>query len=194
MRTIPLGGASGRGLMAMVDDEDYELVSQYKWNALWTRELGRTRTSPYAGTLLRRDGQRVRSRVLMHVLIMGHRGVDHVNHNGLDNRRSNLRPATNSQNAANRRPYAGRSSRFKGVSWDKQKSRWFVLITVNGRRRYLGRFRDEEAAARAYDAAARELFGGFACLNFPPQGTAVLPPATSQTSPTFAGQRKPGLG
>jgi hypothetical protein len=89
--------------------------------------------------------------------------VDHRNHNGLDNRRSNLRLATGHQNQGNRRPQGG-SPRFKGVYLSRSK--WVAQIRFGGSKRYLGRFTVEEDAARAYDAAARLIFGEFACTNF----------------------------
>lgn len=91
--------------------------------------------------------------------------VDHRNGNGLDNRRSNLRLATHAQNLANTRPRIGTSSRFKGVSWFRSKRRWEAYICVERQKRRLGYFHDEEAAARAYDAAALEAWGEFALTN-----------------------------
>lgn len=96
--------------------------------------------------------------------------IDHKNGNGLDNRRSNLRFCTNAQNQHNQRKWGSRSgkplsSRYKGVSWHR-RGHWRAKIQAQGKRRYLGQFQSEEAAARAYDRAARELHGEFAVLNF----------------------------
>jgi|7_EtaG_2_1085326.scaffolds.fasta_scaffold00078_21 hypothetical protein len=103
--------------------------------------------------------------------------VDHINHNGLDNRRENLRIATPSQNHANKKKQTGNySSRFKGVSFDNSRNKWMSYIggssTPNGvNRMYLGRYEPtpvgEEKAARAYDKKALEFYGEFAELNFP---------------------------
>jgi hypothetical protein len=96
--------------------------------------------------------------------------VDHEKHRPLpekvvDNRKANLRVCTTQQNQANRRPNRGCTSAFKGVSLLKREGKWRAQITVDGRNRYLGRFTDEFAAARAYDAAALEHFGEFAHTN-----------------------------
>jgi hypothetical protein len=96
--------------------------------------------------------------------------VDHINQNGLDNRRSNLRIATGAQNQRNahgRGIHRGKasSSAFRGVS--RSKGKWGAHVSVNGRNIRLGTFVTEEAAARAYDKAARQYHGEFAGLNFP---------------------------
>jgi hypothetical protein len=92
--------------------------------------------------------------------------VDHINHDRLDNRRSNLRLANRDQQMHNRKPNGtSKSSRFKGVSWNKARQRWVASITANGRRRYLGSFDIEEDAARAYNEAAIEMWGEFAYPN-----------------------------
>ena len=93
--------------------------------------------------------------------------VDHINHNGLDNRKANLRLATRSQSACNRRKTSTRTwSRYKGVSWRIHDKRWSAEIGINRKHKFLGLFRDEAAAAKAYDAAARKYHGQFAVLNF----------------------------
>lgn len=101
--------------------------------------------------------------------------TDHINGDGLDNRRSNLRVATPSQNSANmgkpRRPDGSpHTSRFKGVSWDKSRSKWQSKICVQGKCRNLGRYDSEVLAARAYDRAALAAWGDFAAVNFPDSG------------------------
>ncbi len=115
---------------------------------------------------------------MMHREVMGvedARYVDHRNHNGLDNRRSNLRIATWAENCWNKRkPISGSSSQFKGVMWDKRRSQWQVQIGHNGKKIFIGYFDDEQEAARAYDAKAKELYGEFAALNFSQQQTDPL--------------------
>jgi len=91
--------------------------------------------------------------------------VDHINGNGLNNTRENLRLCTRSQNMMNQRLKGG-TSRFRGVSWLKGGAKWHAQVRANGKRLHLGLFTDETEAAMAYDAAARELFGDFARLNF----------------------------
>jgi hypothetical protein len=111
--------------------------------------------------------------IYMHRLITGagpKHQVDHRNGNGLDNRRLNLRIATGTQNRANQGPLRmrnGRASQYKGVYRDNRRDRWTASIQIDRQSHYLGRFANEEAAARAYDAAALEAWGQFARLNFP---------------------------
>lgn len=89
--------------------------------------------------------------------------LDHKNNNTTDNRLSNLREATQQQNIRNSRKRKGCTSRFKGVAFIR--NRWESTISVSGKKKYLGRFKSEESAARAYDNAAVRLFGDFAKLN-----------------------------
>lgn len=105
--------------------------------------------------------------VSMHRLLMGVPGIDHINHDGLDNRRVNLRRVNQRQNGANERPRRGGTSAYKGVSWDRAARRWRAQIQDGSRKRNLGRFDSEEAAARAYDHAALTMRGEYACINFP---------------------------
>ncbi len=92
--------------------------------------------------------------------------VDHKNHDGLDNRRANLRLATYSQNNCNTTKRKNTSSQFVGVNFDKRRRTWLAYITHNGKRTYLGRFNSEVEAAKAYDNAALEYHKDFARLNF----------------------------
>jgi hypothetical protein len=87
--------------------------------------------------------------------------VDHVNGNGLDNRRGNLRLATKSQNAQNRRKVNGTTSQYKGTTWDKHSNKWKAQIRHNGKLIHLGLFDTEADAHRAYCEKAKELFGEF---------------------------------
>jgi len=93
--------------------------------------------------------------------------VDHINGNGLDNRKANLRLATRRQNQFNRRQRCDAVlSKYKGVTFRKKTNKWLVRIGYCGRRINLGLFDNETDAAKAYDEAAKELFGEFAALNF----------------------------
>lgn len=161
MKTIPLGGKVAAGRVALIDDEDCELVAGYGWCAA---RIGRTL---YAQAYVRGSGAAAPVYVRMHKLITGWPQTDHINGNGLDNRRANLRPASQAQNQANQRPRRGGSSQYKGVYWHPSAQKWAANIQVSGRARYLGVFIAEEDAARAYDAAATEAFGSYAFLNFP---------------------------
>lgn len=144
------------GMVAVVDDADVGLVSSYRWFA---------ERRPNGLVYARASSPRRLGRPYMHRLILGPgagRHSDHVDGNGLNNRRSNLRPATVAQNIQNGRRHRDGSSRFKGVG-RRRKGGW--MAQIGGA--YLGTFADEEDAARAYDRAARDRFGEFARLNFP---------------------------
>lgn len=160
MREIPVGRD---GLVALVDDADFETVSKYRWHPwTWQRANGSI-DGPYAHAHVKRDGRW--TTVRMHVLITGvHTGIDHDNGMTLDNQRHNLRVATAAQNAANAR-VKPHSSRYKGVAWNRRDNRWHARIMVGGKLRHLGYFTDETVAARAYNVAACEAQGEFARLN-----------------------------
>lgn len=93
--------------------------------------------------------------------------VDHINGNPLDNRIVNLRHATRSQNMANSKSARGSSSHYLGVSFDKSRGKWAAELTTRYKKRHIGRYADEEEAARAYDKVALETHGPYARLNFP---------------------------
>ena len=106
----------------------------------------------------------------MHNIILGNDRslqADHANHNGLDNRRRNLRQCTSQQNNCNRRLRVNNRSGFKGVSWVKGLQKWAARICKEGQDMWLGVFPTAEEAALVYDSAAIEFFGEFAVLNFP---------------------------
>lgn len=167
MKTVPLHGKKAAGRVAVVDDEDYELVMQYRW-FVYERPGTATRRpeGPYA-IANAGHGRAGQHSIRMHWLIVGAKGIDHEDHYGLNNQRSNLRPATQSQNGGNQRSQLRGESPYKGVTWSRRKRKWLVQITAAGRTRHLGYFWSEMEAAYAYDAAARELFGKFAHPNFP---------------------------
>ncbi len=151
VRRIPLT----QGLFALVDAADYERLIQYKWCAV------RRGKNVYAYACV--NGKQVS----MHRYIMkAPKGwvVDHIRHNGVDNRRSNLRLCTEEQNHANRGPRGG-SSRFVGVY--RRGKKWAAEISWRAENYYLGTFDDEIEAAQARDRKARELHGKHAYLNFP---------------------------
>ena len=147
-----------RGYVALVDDEDYEFIMQWRWH-FWTHNRpGRSQT--YAQRNLAR-GKAVR----MHNVIAERMGLiglpDHINGNGLDNRRENLRSATPSQNSAGARWPVGRSG-YRGV-WQTPAGTWRAKVGLT----YLGVFATAEESARIRDDAAFERWGEFAVLNFP---------------------------
>jgi hypothetical protein len=152
---------------AIVDAEDYERFREYKWYAK------KGYSTYYAGSGMRffKDGKYagVKQKLMHRLITNAPKGmmVDHINHNGLDNRKSNLRVCTREQNSHNLRPYRGGSSKYKGVSRHKRDGVFEVNIRHKRKLIYLGRFKDEVEAAKAYDKKADELFGEFAFLNFP---------------------------
>lgn len=152
-----------RGLVAIIDDADAPLATQFKWCAYVS-----TRTSYAVRRAVRPDGGSTTQR--LHTLLTGWRLVDHVNGDGLDNRRANLREATVVQNMRNMRKHLTGASRYKGVTWHKAGKRWVAAITVEGKAIHLGLHVDEAVAAKSYDDAARHYFGEFAALNFPRLG------------------------
>lgn len=150
-----------RGRVALVDVRDYPLIADRKWSHA---PSGNT---PGYATAADSSGQ-----IFMHRVVLGAPdgiAVDHVNGNGLDNRRANLRFATQAQNCVNRASRRGSTSAFKGVykRAGSAAGTWCASISANGKARHLGSFPSEMAAARAYDRAAFELHGQFAYLNFP---------------------------
>lgn len=148
-----------RGMVALVDDEDAPLA-RMKWAALKTN----TRGLFYAVRNLRSGG------LYLHRVVLGITDprvrVDHRNGDGLDCRRANLRVATPTQNARNARAHRDCRSGFKGVSYHPATGKWVARIFRNGVCRSLGLHATPEAAARAYDAAARQADGEFARPNF----------------------------
>lgn len=164
VRVVPLT----RGYVTIVDAEDYEEVSRYKWCAAKRPPT----VTPYAVRTLRNAGHK--TNVALHRVLLDITDpriqVDHINGNGLDNRRINLRLATASENQWNRRRRAVNASGFKGVTLERRWGRWRARIRVHKRERSLGHYDTPEAAARAYDEAARRLHGEYAALNFPQEG------------------------
>lgn len=161
-RSIPLT----QGRVAWVDQADYAELARFRWSA------DACRTGFYAkrntGTVgIDRTSEYMHRRILG--LLPGDGLVaDHINGDGLDNRRTNLRVATVAGNSYNMRHRSGKTSRYKGVSWSTRRSHWVVQIRgFAGPSRYLGSFADEEDAARAYDQEAVKRFGEFARVNFP---------------------------
>ncbi|MGA2323912.1 MAG: HNH endonuclease [Sedimentisphaerales bacterium] len=150
----------GEGKWAILDQKDYYRLRIFKWVVYGNG------TNLYAVRLQFTESNKT-STVYMHREIMNPPAglvVDHKNCDGLDNRRSNLRFATQAQNTRNRRKKKNAVSQFRGVWFHKGK--WGSQICSQGKRMFLGRFDNEIDAARAYDAAARKYHGEFARLNF----------------------------
>lgn len=160
---IPLN----KGLFATIDDIDSDLT-EFKWVS---STVGKSKI-PYAMRLIgKRSG--VRHGIIMHRVILGRmigktltssEHVDHINGDGLDNRRGNLRIATPAQNMMNAKRRTDNTSGYKGVSLQKNTGKWSAQVWVNGKKRRLGYFNTPELAYEAYCKAAKEYYGEFARL------------------------------
>jgi len=163
VREIPVS----RGLVALVDDEDYERVAALKWHADPVDYQHLERNDYYAKRTMNNDRKLFLHRFILN--ITDGRRVDHRNGDGLDCRRSNLRIASKSQNSANAKKRIDSKQPFKGIR-KSSSGRWQSRIRINGQVINLGSFDTAEDAARAYDDAARKHFGPFARLNLPESG------------------------
>jgi hypothetical protein len=153
----------GEGEWTILDKRDYYLFGNLKWS------IGGRDGKFYAirGVKIEPDEIMIMS---MHREIMNApRGilVDHRNGDNLDNRRTNLRLATPTENSCNRQKKKGCSSQYKGVCFHRRRGKWASRIKIHGKSIFLGNFDREEDAARVYDEAAKQYHGAFARLNFP---------------------------
>jgi AP2-like factor (euAP2 lineage) len=139
--------------VALVDDEDFERVSQFNWHV----------QNVYASRRIKING--VQKGQTMHQFLMNRLWVDHKDGNGLNNQKDNLRFCTNQQNQQNQKRQKNTVSIYKGVVWNKRKKKWEAQIYISGKRKYLGLYKDEREAASKYDKAAKEHFGEFCNLN-----------------------------
>ena len=157
-----------QGKVAIVDDENYDWLNQWKWQAT------KSRNTYYAVRQVYLGGGRKNSKYVhlkMHRVILGliegdGKITDHRDDNGLNNKIANLRICNFSQNLRNQKPRKNCSSQYKGVYWRKNRQRWIVEIKINGKLKRFGSFKNEIEAARCYDQKAKELFGEFARTNF----------------------------
>ena len=149
---------------AIVDPEDFEYLNQFKW---WLNDSG---YAIYTQCFKKESGWRSRKLRMHRILLKVLKGqqIDHVNGNRLDNRKSNLRICTQSQNTKNRIKSTKNTSGYKGVWFKKdgkRLKRWVADIKVDYKKISLGLFLTKEEAARAYNEAAKQYFGEFARLN-----------------------------
>lgn len=154
-----------KGYVATVDDADFEQVSQYRWVALVVRNV------VYAVRRFKRHDGKWGTEYLHRFLMAPPGGmvVDHINHDGLNNQRSNLRLATTAQNSRNVRKPVTNTSGYKGVhwiGWGSSAGKWCASVVAGGRKTTVGYYSCPIEAARAYDKAALELHGEFAVINF----------------------------
>lgn len=148
-----------QGYEAIIDDEDFSHVNKWSWSIC--KRAGKF----YAGATVNSKPAMLHRYILGEAPFKGAQ-VDHINGDGLDNRRVNLRWATMSQNQANSGKRKGNfSSKFRGVYWSKQRNKWQSEIKIDYKRKHLGFFTDELLAAHAYNEAAIKYFGEFAKLN-----------------------------
>ncbi len=155
MKKIPLT----QGKFAIVDEQDYAELSQYRWH------LHRGGSTSYARQNSKRSGMPYMHRIITKPppgLVVHHR-----NHNGLDNRKENLCICTRSQHIRTSRPKSNGASKYKGVFKSGGNGKWFAKVECNSNIFRLGVFSSQVLAAKAYDERAAELFGEFAYLNFP---------------------------
>jgi hypothetical protein len=150
-----------QGKVAIVDDADYEYLSKYKWHAI------KYKNGFYAGKSSSRKigAKRV---IHMHRFILSpekNKLVDHIDGNGLNNSRSNLRITDYSKNGMNRKKEIGLSSKYKGVSYRSKTNRWRSLICINRKQIEIGVYKSEIEAAIAYNKKAIELYGEYSNLN-----------------------------
>lgn len=170
MKEIQLTGKYANGKVTLVDDEDYETISEWKW---WARP--RTNSNIF-DVICRPPGSS--RRVLIHRYLMGVTNprfyVDHIDHDPLNNQKSNLRVSSCAENAMNRKKSTtnGKTSIYKGVF--KQRNNWFAKIGIEGRYIHLGTYTTELAAALAYNEAAILYHKEFACLNELPNDVIVI--------------------
>ena len=157
----PISIGISKGFTTYIDPIDADLMDR-KWYILEGKTLYVRRRELIAGRW---------NTVLMHRVILSRslgrpllatEQVDHIDGDGLNNRRANLRLATPLQNARNQKMYKNNTSGYKGVFWSKSRSRWVARIGLNGKRICLGYFKQPEAAYSAYCEAVKEYFGEFA--------------------------------
>lgn len=156
-----------RGMVVLVDDSDYEELSRHSWYALKAPRTWYAARSAWVLLPLPHYKTTYMHRVIMGCVKGDGKEIDHIDGDGLNNTRANLRIATHTENMRNNRKYSNNVSGYTGVSWNKQKNKWVAFIRVDGHTRYLGYYSDPAEAARAYDSAAREFHGKLAVLNFP---------------------------
>jgi len=168
-----------QGFKSLVDDEDFEYLKQWKWHVIKLRNI------MYAGTTVNKNASRINKAylILMHRLIMNSCNglyIDHIDHNGLNNMKSNLRICSQKENLINRKKHIYKLSIYKGVynqilRYKNMEYKYIrAIIYINGKKKYMGSFKNEIEAAKAYDREAKKQFGQFAYLNFPRKNRKII--------------------
>lgn len=155
--------------IVLFDDEDYELVSQINWKIVKSKEIDTSDVFYARGIVPKKIFDKYgQNSVRMHRIIMSAKKeeqIDHINHNGLDNRKANLRIATNSQQTANTRLQARSTTGFKGVTFKSKKKLYISRIRIDGKLIGGGLFKNKYQAALKYNEMAIKYFGEYACIN-----------------------------
>lgn len=152
-----------QGKYALVDDEDFEFISNWKWQLIKGRNTNYAKTQNWD-----KNKKSMSPPIYMHRLILKLKKgefCDHINRNGLDNRRKNLRNSTNKQNLANTGKSKNNTSGFKGVSITANGKKWNARIMINRKSKHLGNFINKIDAAKAYDNEAKKIYKNYAKLN-----------------------------
>jgi hypothetical protein len=147
--------------ISIIDDEDFDRVSKYKWHCL---------ANDYAARKFyyeKKDGKWVTKYIRLHQFVLNefNKEIDHINGNRLDNRKENLRFCDRTLNNANIGLKSNNTSGYKGVRLNRTMKKWFASRTAYKKVYYLGSFKDKIDAAKAYNKKAKELFGDFARIN-----------------------------
>ena len=149
---------------AKVDPADYKRLRKHKF-------IARKGSNSFYAQMLEPNVITAKKMLHMHQIILEvpeGMVVDHINNDGMDNRSANLRAATKAQNSYNRKKISRPcSSKYKGVCWHKKSLKWQAEVMFEKKSIFLGYFKNEIDAAKAYDEAAKKYHGQFACLNFP---------------------------
>ena len=153
MINIPLT----HGRFALIDDEDYKKASKWRWRVIQNRYV--------EGRRLTNQKENIR----LHRLILDapkDMDVDHIDYDGFNNQKSNLRLCTTAQNIQRQRPQTrSKTSRHRGVFWDKSRNRWTAKVRKCGKDILIGRFKTEIEAVKIWNEKAKELFGEYAYIN-----------------------------
>ncbi len=163
MKRIKLNSKKYPNKYALVDDEDFEYLNQFKWHPV---KRNHTFYVARSAKINNKDTQ-----IMMHreILKLTDSSIytDHRDRNGLNNQKNNLRKCIPKQNNMNRCADKKSTSQYKGVSWSKEKQKWQSHICNESKRKHIGYFDNEKDAALSYDYYANKLFNKFAYLNFP---------------------------